>query len=38
MDKTIFLEFYNNVVKTLGKRLENEFEQFHFCDNPHSLY
>ena len=38
MNRTVFLDFYNVVVKTIGLRLENEYEQFHFCDNPHSLY
>lgn len=38
MNKIDFLYFYNNVVKKLGLRLENEYKQFHFCDNPHSLY
>ena len=38
MNKTDFLEFYDSVVKKLGLRLENEYSQFHFCDNPHSLY
>lgn len=38
MNKVEFLDFYNNVVKMLGLRLENEYKQFHFCDNPNSLY
>lgn len=38
MNKIDFLEFYDSVVKKLGLRLENEYSQFHFCDNPHSLY
>lgn len=38
MNKVEFLDFYNNVVKKLGFRLENEYKQFQFCDNPHSLY
>lgn len=38
MNKVDFLDFYNNVVKKLGLRLEDEYKQFHFCDNPHSLY
>ncbi len=38
MYKTDFLEFYNNVVKELGVRFETEYKQFHFCDNPNSLY
>lgn len=38
MKKIDFLEFYNSVVKKLGLQLEKEYEQFHFCDNPHSLY
>lgn len=38
MNKVDFLDFYDNVVKKLGLRLENEYKQFHFCDNPHSLY
>lgn len=38
MNKIEFLEFYNNVVKKIGLRFENEYNQFHFCDNPHSLY
>lgn len=38
MNKADFLDFYNKVVKKLGMRLEHEFQQFHFNDNPHSLY
>lgn len=38
MNKIDFLDFYNNVIKKLGSRLENEYKQFNFCDNPHSLY
>lgn len=38
MNKVEFLDFYNSVVKKLGLRLENEYKQFHFCDNPNSLY
>lgn len=38
MNKIDFLEFYNGVVKKLGMHLENEYRQFHFCDNPDSLY
>lgn len=38
MNKIDFLDFYDNVIKKLGLRLENEYKQFHFCDNPHSLY
>ena len=38
MNKIDFLEFYNGVVKKLGVHLENEYRQFHFCDNPDSLY
>ena len=38
MNKIDFLEFYNKVVKELGVRFENKYKQFHFCDNPHSLY
>lgn len=38
MNKVDFLDFYDKVVKKLGLRLENEYKQFHFCDNPHSLY
>lgn len=38
MNKIDFLDFYNNVIKKLGLRLENEYKQFCFCDNPHSLY
>jgi len=38
MNKVEFLDFYNNVIKKLGIRLENEYKQFRFCDNPHSLY
>lgn len=38
MCKQDFLEFYNNVIKELGLRLEREYEQFRFCDNPDSLY
>ncbi len=38
MNKVDFLDFYDKVVKKLGLRLENEYKQFYFCDNPHSLY
>lgn len=38
MNKIDFLDFYDNVIKKLGLRLENEYNQFCFCDNPHSLY
>ena len=38
MNKVEFLEFYNKVVIKLGMQLEDDYEQFHFCDNPHSLY
>lgn len=38
MNKVDFLDFYDGVVKKLGLRLVNEYKQFHFCDNPHSLY
>lgn len=38
MNKIDFLDFYDNVIKKLGLRLVNEYKQFHFCDNPHSLY
>lgn len=38
MNKVDFLSFYDNVVKKLGLRCEQEYRQFRFCDNPHSLY
>lgn len=38
MTKVEFLKFYDNVVKKLGSRFENEYNQFRFCDNPQSLY
>lgn len=38
MNKIDFMEFYDNVIKKLGMRLKNEYNQFHFCDNPNSLY
>lgn len=38
MNKIEFLDFYNSVVKKIGVRFENEYKQFHFCDNPQSLY
>lgn len=38
MNKLAFLEFYNDVVKKLGLRFISEYKQFHFCDNPDSLY
>lgn len=38
MNKMEFVKFYDGVVKNLGERLSNEYPQFHFCDNPHSLY
>lgn len=38
MNKSAFLEFYNDVVKKLGLRFINEYKQFRFYDNPDSLY
>ena len=38
MNKVDFIKFYDNVVKILGVQFEKEYEQFHFCDNPNSLY
>ena len=38
MNRKDFLKFYNNVVKKLGLRLEEEYSKFNYCDNPHSLY
>lgn len=38
MNKIEFLEFYNHVVKKIGLQFENEYKQFHFYDNPQSLY
>lgn len=38
MNKTDFLEFYNNVVKKIGERFQAEYPNFNFCDNPSSLY
>ena len=38
MNKLDFSEFYNDVVKILGKRFEDEYSQFVFCDNMSSLY
>lgn len=38
MNKVDFFEFYNDVVKKIGLRMEKEYEQFQFCDNAHSLY
>ena len=38
MNKVDFLIFYDHVVKEIGMRLQNEYRQFRFCDNPTSLY
>jgi hypothetical protein len=38
MTKLEFLEFYNQVVRVLGERFENEYPGFTFCDNASSLY
>jgi hypothetical protein len=38
MTKLEFLEFYDQVVKILGKRFESEYPEFTFCDNSSSLY
>lgn len=38
MTKLEFIEFYNQVVKILGTRFENEYPEFVFYDNPSSLY
>lgn len=38
MTKLEFLEFYNQVVKTLGERFEKEYPKFAFSDNSSSLY
>lgn len=38
MTKIEFLEFYDLVVKKLGKRFEHEYPQFNYCDNSTSLY
>lgn len=38
MNKIEFMEFYDNVVKKLGERFEEEYVQFKFCDNSSSLY
>lgn len=38
MKKNEFIGFYDEVVKVLGSRFSEEYPEFHFCDNPHSLY
>lgn len=38
MLKLEFLNFYNHVVKVLGERFETKYPQFHFADNPSSVY
>lgn len=38
MNELDFMKFYDSVVKELGMQFEREYEQFHFCDNPNSLY
>lgn len=38
MIKKDFFEFYNQVIKVLGERFENQYSQFSFCDNPNALY
>lgn len=38
MTKLEFLEFYNQVIKKLGERFENEYPKFSFFDNSASLY
>ncbi len=38
MNKSEFLEFYNQVVKTLGTRFSSEYPNFTFCDNSSSVY
>lgn len=38
MTKIEFIEFYDHVVKILGTRFANEYQEFEFCDNPSSLY
>lgn len=38
MNKIEFIKFYKSVVKKLGVQFAREYEQFHFCDNPNSLY
>lgn len=38
MNKEVFLDFYSIVIKRLGTRLESEYPQFSFNDNPHALY
>lgn len=38
MNKTDFMLFYDSVVKKIGIRLQGEYEQFQFNDNPTSLY
>jgi len=38
MKKNEFIEFYNKVIKVLGNRFVEEFEQFKFADDVDSLY
>jgi len=38
MIKSEFMEFYDNTVKRLGERVQKEYPEFTFCDNPSSLY
>lgn len=38
MTKTDFMEFYDKIIKKLGERFANDYEQFTFCDNAASIY
>ena len=38
MTKVEFLDFYNLVIRELGKRFERDYPEFTFCDNASSLY
>lgn len=38
MNKSVFLIFYEKTVKELGEKLASSNQNFHFTDNPNSLY
>lgn len=38
MTKQEFIDYYNNVIKELGNRFENDYPDYTFCDNAASVY
>ena len=38
MSKKEFIEFYEKVVKPIGIRFENDYNDFTFCNNDSALY